>query len=136
MGTKMRALYQRQKGRDLFDLYHVLEMFPNLDSQKVIGCFQKYLAHEHLDVSRAEFEANMHDKMSAKRFRTDIHPILHPDQAFDIASAYERVHENLIARLPGEPWEGNEERCRFGSLSHCAGTNIRKSPYGTPVRCL
>ncbi len=106
MGTKMRALYQRQKGRDLFDLHHVLEKFPGLDSQKVIVCFQKYLAHEKLEVSRAEFEANIHDKMSAKRFQTDIHPILHPDQAFDIASAYERVHENLIARLPGEPWKG------------------------------
>ena len=53
MGTKMRALYQRQKGRDLYDLDYVLKKFPNLDRQKIVQCFQKYLAHEKLDVSRA-----------------------------------------------------------------------------------
>jgi predicted nucleotidyltransferase component of viral defense system len=97
MGTKMRALYQRQKGRDLYDLHYVLDRFPNLDCQKVVLCFQKYLAHEHLEVSRARFEANMHEKMNSKRFKVDIHPILHPDQTFDMAVAYARVHEGLIA---------------------------------------
>ena len=106
MGTKMQALYQRQKGRDLYDLHYVLEKFPQLDRQKVVQCFQKYLAHEKLEVSRAQFEANMHEKMNSKRFKVDIHPILHPDQTFDIANAYARVHEGLIARLPGEPWKG------------------------------
>lgn len=106
MGTKMRALYQRQKGRDLYDLHYVLEKFPNLDYQKVVQCFQNYLAHENLEVSRAQFEANMHEKMNSKHFKVDIHPILHPDQTFDIASAYARVHERLIARLPGDPWKG------------------------------
>ena len=106
MGTKLRALYQRQKGRDLFDLHHVLQEFPSLDCQEVVHCFHKYLAYEKLEVSRAEFEANMDEKMSTKRFQADIHPILHPDGRFDIVSAYERVHEKLIARLPGEPWKG------------------------------
>jgi predicted nucleotidyltransferase component of viral defense system len=109
MGTKLRALYQRQKGRDLYDLYYVLEKFPTLDGQKVVQCFQKYLAHEKLEVSRAEFEANMHEKMNSKRFKVDIHPILHPDQTFDMANAYTRVHEGLIARLAGKPWKGDNK---------------------------
>ncbi len=106
MGTKMRALYQRKKGRDLFDLSYVLEKFPNLDCQKVVKCFQKYLSHEKQEVSRAQFESNMHEKMNSKRFKVDIHPILHPDQIFDMTTAYARVHEGLIVRLPGEPWKG------------------------------
>lgn len=106
MGTKMRALYQRQKGRDLYDLNYVLEKFPNLNYRKIVQCFQKYLAHENLQVSRAQFEANMHEKMNSKRFRVDIHPILHPDQKFDIVNAYARVHKGLIVRLPGDPWKG------------------------------
>ena len=53
-----------------------------------------------------QFEANMHEKMNAKRFKADIHPILHPDQTFDMDAAYARVHEGLIVRLPGEPWKG------------------------------
>ena len=109
MGTKMRALYQRQKGRDLYDLHYVLEKFPHLDTQKVIHSFQKYLAHENLEVSRAEFEANMHEKMNSKRFQVDIHPILHPDQTFHIAPAYKQVHEKLISKLPGQAWKGKKK---------------------------
>jgi predicted nucleotidyltransferase component of viral defense system len=109
MGTKLRALYQRKKGRDLFDLDYVLDKFPSLDCQKVIQCFEKYLSHEHLEVSRAQFEANMHEKMNSKVFKTDIHPILHPDQTFNMASAYASVHEALIVRLPGESWKGNKK---------------------------
>jgi predicted nucleotidyltransferase component of viral defense system len=109
MGTKMRALYQRQKGRDLYDLHYVLDKFPKLDCQKVVQCFQKYLAHENREVSRAQFEANMHEKMSSKRFKADIHPILHPDQIFEMDTAYTLVHEALIARLPGEAWKGTKK---------------------------
>jgi len=109
MGTKLRALYQRQKGRDLYDLHYVLSKFKNLDCQKVVHCLQKYLAHEHLQVSRAEFEANMSEKMDSKRFRTDIHPILHPDQNFDMETAYAEVHARLITRLSGEPWKGGSK---------------------------
>lgn len=105
MGTKMRAFYQRQKGRDLYDLHYVLDKFPNLDTEKVVHCFQKYLAHEKLSVSRAEFEANMQEKMNSKRFQADIHPILHPDQAFEMACAYKQVHEKLISKLSGKPWK-------------------------------
>ena len=33
LGTKLRALYQRKKGRDLFDLYHALKHL-DLDTNK------------------------------------------------------------------------------------------------------
>ncbi len=106
MGTKLRALYQRQKGRDLFDLHHVLENHPSLDHRAVISCFQRYLAFESLEVSRAQFEANMNEKMRSQRFKVDIQPILHPERGFDMAKAYSLVHQRLIGLLPGEPWKG------------------------------
>jgi predicted nucleotidyltransferase component of viral defense system len=31
LGTKLRALYQRKKGRDLYDLYNALSRNPELD---------------------------------------------------------------------------------------------------------
>ncbi len=44
LGTKLRALYQRSKGRDLFDLdYAQLNMALDLD--EVIHCYQKYIEY-------------------------------------------------------------------------------------------
>ena len=42
MGTKLRALYQRKKGRDLFDLEKGL-IDRNCDIAKILECYQKYM---------------------------------------------------------------------------------------------
>src|SRR5437773_1970781 len=54
LGTKLRALYQRKKGRDLFDLTTAIKQFPTLDISKLINCFNQYIAFENSNVSRAE----------------------------------------------------------------------------------
>lgn len=43
LGTKLRALYQRRKGRDLFDL-HYANQHLELDNDKLIRCYQEYMA--------------------------------------------------------------------------------------------
>src|SRR5262249_54531460 len=58
LGTKLRALYQRKKGRDLFDLAVALKLL-KVEPEKVIKCFQEYIKHDNAKVSRAEFEANL-----------------------------------------------------------------------------
>src|ERR1035441_10236133 len=58
LATKLRALYQRSKGRDLYDLAAAIQRFPALDFARVVECFGRYLDHERHRVSRAEFEAN------------------------------------------------------------------------------
>jgi len=45
MGTKLRALYQRKKGRDLFDFAKAFEAFPDLSQEKVVKCFLNYMKH-------------------------------------------------------------------------------------------
>ena len=42
LGTKLRALYQRKKGRDLFDLYVALQR-KEIDVDKVLQCYKKYM---------------------------------------------------------------------------------------------
>ncbi len=42
LGTKLRALYQCRKGRDLFDLYQALNLRA-LDNNKLIQCYQEYM---------------------------------------------------------------------------------------------
>lgn len=63
LATKLRALYQRSKGRDLYDLAAAVQRFPKLDLAKVAECFERYLEREGHRVSRAEFEESMAGKM-------------------------------------------------------------------------
>lgn len=110
LGTKLRAFYQRKKGRDLFDLSVALAQHPDLDRERVIECFQRYMEHTGSRVSRAEFEANLADKMADPVFHGDIEPLLALTEAvggaFDAVQAAEAVMAQLIAKLPGEPWRG------------------------------
>ncbi|MBI2521843.1 MAG: nucleotidyl transferase AbiEii/AbiGii toxin family protein [Bdellovibrio sp.] len=109
LGTKLRALYQRKKGRDLYDMAIALERFPTLDLAKIVQSMQQYLAHEKKRVSRAQFEENLAGKMKDQTFLNDIAPLLRPDApSFDPVDAYQRILTTLIAQLPGEPWKGNE----------------------------
>ena len=101
LGTKLRALYQRRKGRDLFDLWFAQGRAP-VDPQRVVACFLQYLGHAGSRVSRAEFEA----KTADPRFLNDIAPLLSPRRPWDPAAATRYVRGELLARLPGDPWRG------------------------------
>ncbi len=108
LGTKLRALYQRKKGRDLFDIATALKTFPKIEPAKVIQSFQHYLAHQKTSVSRAQFEANLTGKMQDQAFLADIAPLLRADSpTFDWKAAEKAVKTILIERLPGEPWKGH-----------------------------
>ncbi len=105
MGTKLRALYQRRKGRDLFDLWLCLSR-GLLDPGQVVACFSAYMKHEKRTISRAEFERNLFEKETASVFLDDIRPLLATGISYDVKVAATLVRENLISRLTGEPWRG------------------------------
>ncbi|MBE0660225.1 MAG: nucleotidyl transferase AbiEii/AbiGii toxin family protein [Bryobacteraceae bacterium] len=110
LATKLRAFYQRKKGRDLFDLSTALVRFPSLDAEKVIRCFQHYMEVNGARVSRAEFEANLAGKLSDPVFHADVAPLLvlsdNADVQFNVVRAAESVQHLFLSRLPGEPWKG------------------------------
>jgi len=108
LGTKMRALYQRKKGRDLYDLWTALRS-GNPDCSRIVECFQLYVAHDGATVSRAEFEANLAAKIKSNLFLDDIKPLIPADIEYDPVVAAENVKNELIAQLPGEPWKGAKE---------------------------
>lgn len=111
LGTKMRALFQRRKGRDLFDLAMALKHFPKLDLRKAVHCFQKYMEHGKTPVSRAQFEANLAAKLTDAAFRADVQPLLAQDAPrFDVDVAGQRVKTAFLALLPGDPWKGPTEK--------------------------
>ncbi len=105
LGTKMRALYQRKKSRDLFDLALALER-GTVDPARVVAAFSRYMEQHGHRVSRAEFERNIEAKLRDPQFSADIGPLLTTGFEWDSACAAARVRSELIERLPGEPWRG------------------------------
>lgn len=105
MGTKLRALYQRKKGRDLFDMATALDR--GADVERVLACFQNYMIEGGHHVTRAVFERNLHEKRQQDVFRQDMAPLLRPGFGWDPDAALDRVLRDVVARLPGEPWAGD-----------------------------
>ncbi len=68
LATKLRALLQRDKARDLFDLGHALAALPNLDIDRVVELSVQYLDQQGRAISRAESE----QRMLAKFVRSDL----------------------------------------------------------------
>jgi predicted nucleotidyltransferase component of viral defense system len=99
IGTKTRALYQRRKGRDLFDLYCVLN--ENLvDVDEVIRCYRKYIQFpDNVIPSAKEYAMNLDAKMQLEDFRKDISLLKRPDYPYDIDKAYQLVQEKLIEQM-------------------------------------
>ena len=107
LGTKLRALYQRKKGRDLFDLAIALEN-DAADPARVVAAFSEYMDRGGHHVTRALFEQNIDAKLSDRQFAADIGPLLAPGYRWDMEEAAKAVSARLIALLPGEPWKGKE----------------------------
>jgi predicted nucleotidyltransferase component of viral defense system len=78
LATKLRALLQRNKGRDLLDLFEALETFEVLDNRRIVECFGLYIERGGTPISRAQAEERMFAKLAAPRFMADIRPLLSP----------------------------------------------------------
>lgn len=109
LGTKLRALYQRKKGRDLFDLWHASSVL-NVNPAQVVACFMKYLEHDGHSVSRAKFEMNLFEKINDQRFLDDIRPLLTQGSAWNHRAAAEYILQDLAPLIPGDMWLKTEEQ--------------------------
>ncbi|MCC7383330.1 MAG: nucleotidyl transferase AbiEii/AbiGii toxin family protein [Deltaproteobacteria bacterium] len=94
LATKLRALYQRKKGRDLYDLATFLDRQPELDVAKIVSTFEAYLDRASTPISRADYDANLTAKLLDPVFGRDVAPLLAPargaflDDAFFDARSY------------------------------------------------
>jgi len=105
-GTKLRALLQRRKNRDLFDLDLGLTQL-SMDLGKIIASFEHYLALEGNPISRAVAEQRMLEKFT-RSLTEDIAPLLPSGVRFeenDAVDAFGRIWKGLIVRIQGEPWK-------------------------------
>ncbi len=96
VATKIRALFQRSKGRDLFDLWLALTEL-DVTPSDIVECFEPYRPARY---TRARAEQNLAAKLASTGFRTDLDPLVTswPD-GYDIDIAGALVGDELIGRL-------------------------------------
>ena len=99
LGTKLRAIYQRKKGRDLFDLYKALTL-REVNPERIIRCYKRYMDFVvATPPTHKQFIQNMESKMTDPDFLEDMENLIHFDEPYDIQEAYRIVKEKIIDRL-------------------------------------
>jgi len=106
MGSKLRALYQRRKGRDLFDIWLMLKN-NMIDISRVISVFQEHCKRSNETIKRALFEKSLFEKSLHKDFREEMSILLNKNMSWDFEIAYREVLDKIITCIPGEPWSGD-----------------------------
>jgi predicted nucleotidyltransferase component of viral defense system len=109
LATKLRALLQRDKGRDLFDLAEALDRFQGLNRTRVVGIMGRCLSLSQTAIPRAEAERRMFAKLRNQALLTDLRPLLPAGEASRLTEestreAFRKVFSRLIELLPGAPW--------------------------------
>jgi predicted nucleotidyltransferase component of viral defense system len=100
LGTKLRALYQRSKGRDLFDLdYARLNKEINID--EIIQCFKEYtqFATGNRPPSKKEFLMNIEEKENDPNFTGDMEALLRSGIEYNQAVAFEWLKNEIVEKF-------------------------------------
>lgn len=111
LATKLRALLQRDKGRDLFDLSHALSSLEQVDPANIVRLFERYM--EDTPLSRANAEQRMFQKLVNKDLLSDMRPLVRSDhiESFSdqaLHDSFVLVFDKLISQISGDPWAKTE----------------------------
>src|SRR5690554_1837357 len=100
LGTKLRALYQRSKGRDLFDLDYSRQHM-DIDYEQIITCFKQYtsFATGKRPPSKKEFLLNMEEKELSPEFIGDMEGLLRAEINYNQSDAFNWLKNELIENL-------------------------------------
>lgn len=96
VATKLRALYQRSKGRDLYDIWLALTVL-DLNSEDIIAAFPVYKPE---GLTADLMIANLENKLKDKQFCHDIENLVRMDAPeYDVVKAADLVMEKLISKI-------------------------------------
>jgi len=100
LGTKLRALYQRRKGRDLYDMYKALIHKPDINKDALLHCY-----HEYMDFvvdeppTQKVYLQNIEAKIQDDEFAGDITALLRPTEKYNQITAFELVKVELLEKI-------------------------------------
>jgi predicted nucleotidyltransferase component of viral defense system len=97
LGTKLRALYQRSKGRDLFDLNYARQC-QELDYKKIIYCFKEYTTFStgNKPPGKKEYLINIEEKEKSPEFTGDMEALLRPEIYYNQGDAFEWLKNEIV----------------------------------------
>ncbi len=100
LGTKLRALYQRKKGRDLFDIHKVITSELEISIDKIIQAYTFYMKNEPKGIPDTKtFIENVKLKLKDPEFRSDTSILLHPSEEYNPETAFITLKDLLFSKL-------------------------------------
>lgn len=97
LATKFRALYQRKKLRDLFDMDYAIR-HADITPDEILAVWRKYMAFKSDNIpSQEEIIANLEAKLADPDYLNDMQGTLRPGTEFDPRSAYNRIRETFLS---------------------------------------
>jgi hypothetical protein len=98
LGTKLRGLYQRKKGRDLYDLYKAF-ILSNPNPDDILTCYASYLSfNKTKSPTKKQFVNNLKEKLLDKVFIGDTASLLRPGEEYVPEEAFDIVRKNLLEK--------------------------------------
>jgi predicted nucleotidyltransferase component of viral defense system len=98
LGTKIRALHQRKKGRDLYDLSKAIELSP--DWRKSAEIFLQYMDQNKKTVHRDALIRTLQAKMNDPLFINDITGLVKDLKDYNIRRAADFVISEVFSHVP------------------------------------
>lgn len=99
LATKFRALYQREKGRDLYDLWYAAQQ-KQIDFESVYALFTEYWKRSGQSaLRRVDVKKNM-DLKHAKGVFADVLPLLRDDVKYDPDAGYAWFGQSVLPLFP------------------------------------
>lgn len=101
IATKLRALYERDKGRDVFDLWLALQQ-KDFDVKKTVEVFLNYMQRDEKKITRKLFEENLRLKLLEHSFLDDIGQLLSGELLKSHSRPMAAESENLMVYEDGK----------------------------------
>ena len=107
LGTKLRALLQREHGRDLFDLWWAYKVCSlsrassKLSPELVGQAFRFYMRQEGSSFNAAEVKRELDRRMNSKKFLRDMDGYLPVGKQYDPREAFEDFCQVFLPHIDG-----------------------------------
>ncbi|MBS3789209.1 hypothetical protein KGY79_13570, partial [Candidatus Bipolaricaulota bacterium] len=77
-----------------------------VEPTRVLSCFERYTDSLDTPITRARFEENLSQKLYNTTFIEDTRSLIASSLDYDIEEAMRLVHERLVQKISGDPYEG------------------------------
>jgi predicted nucleotidyltransferase component of viral defense system len=100
LGTKIRALYQRKKGRDLYDIYKSAITNSEISLVKLLESYRYYMRKESGGIpDRTTYLKNVESKMDDPEFLGDTTALLRPDEIYNPEDGFLLIKKEIIDKM-------------------------------------